>query len=209
MESCAPDGGVRINPSYADVIEVLRGFVAGIPVDGDWYKAQYKAVADFVRNVPGETAASHFAKHGYFEGRQPFAPGWLGMELPVPFQVLQAGLRAVKAHDGLRIDVDPEDFKGLLRQLLRSVPVDEAWYRETYGKAAGLSPDDPKGAAAAHFVGQGYFAGYLPAETDVDESWYAARYPRFRQALQSGLVRTAKEHFIKSGYASRFRQAAP
>ncbi|WP_216856474.1 hypothetical protein, partial [Acidisphaera sp. S103] len=66
----APDN-VHLMAIYDDVVDVLKKFLEAVPVDEDWYLAEYPAIGGFVKRTPTESASSHFYKHGYFEGRKP------------------------------------------------------------------------------------------------------------------------------------------
>jgi hypothetical protein len=193
-------GTTRVRAPYDDVLDVLRAMLVIVPVNEEWYLAEYPAVARPVVRTRGETAAIHFRKHGYFEGRQPFADGWCDLRQPVPFLELAKSFRTVVARGGLLADFDRDDFLDAIKKILRLVRVDDEWYRKTYPVAAedikfGRSP-----SAAEHYVTTGYFQGLLPADIDVDADWYMARYAHVRTGLAEGVAHSAKDHFLRIGY---------
>jgi hypothetical protein len=206
--SVSPDSA-RLTPAYDDVLDVLKAFLQAIPVDADWYKAEYPAVADFLLRSPFHTATSHFQKHGYFEGRRPFAPGWRGLVAPVPFAQLKTSLRINPARGRLRADIARDDFLSLIKTILTAVPVDEAWYRATYRKAAKGIEDGRFASAIDHYAKQGYFDGCLPFDIAVDDEWYASRYDHVMTGLQRGVAKSAQDHFIRVGYTEGCRPTPP
>jgi hypothetical protein len=206
--SLSTDSG-RLTPTYDDVLDVLKGFLQAIPVDEDWYVTEYKAVADFLARSPVHTATSHFQKHGYFEGRKPFAPGWRGLAAPVPFAALKTGLRVNPARGRLRADIDRDDFLSLIKTILRAVPVDEAWYRATYPTVAPAIADGTFSSAVNHYAERGYFDGCLPFDIVVDDEWYVSRYAHVRTGMARGVTTSAHDHFIRMGYTEGCRPTPP
>jgi hypothetical protein len=199
----------RLSPTYDDVLDVLKGFLQAIPVDEDWYKAKYPGILAFLARSPEHTATSHFQKHGYFERREPFAPGWRGLTAPVPFAQLRTVLRLSPTRGHLRADIARDDFIALIKAILLAVPIDEAWYRATYPRAEKAIADGTFPSLVHHYAEQGYFDGYLPFDMEVDDEWYASRYDHVRIGLQRGVARSAREHFLRIGYSEGCRPAPP
>jgi hypothetical protein len=200
MARSASVDGTRLTPPYDDVLEVLRGFLQAIPVDEEWYTAEYPAILALLRLMPSETATSHFQKNGYFEGRKPFAPGWRDLAAPVPFAQLKTSLRIIPMRGHLQADIARDDFLDLIKTILRAVPVDQSWYRATYPKAAKEIDIGTFSSVTLHFAEQGYFEGYYPFEIVVDETWYVSRYDHVRTGLELGVAKSAQDHFIRLGY---------
>jgi len=200
----ASDGRLAIR--YDDTIDVLKAFVGAIPVDEAWYLAEYPAVAELVRNVRTETAASHFRMHGYFEGRRPFAARWNGYAEPVPFNRLKPRLRLTPTRDGLKAFVSRDEFIALVKQLLSAVPVDAEWYFHYY-PIPEIGFDGS--SRATHFAEVGYFNGWLPSDIVVDAEWYQRRYEHVRRGLELGFAVDAKDHFLKMGYREGCRPIPP
>jgi hypothetical protein len=201
--------GVRLTPTYDDVLDVLRGFLQAIPVDEDWYKAEYPVIEGFLAHSPARTATSHFQKHGYFEGRKPFAPGWRGLTAPVPFAQLATRLRIYPTRGHLQADIARDDFVDWIKIILTAVPVDEAWYRATYPHAAKVIDDGEFPSVTNHYAERGYFDGCLPFNVVVDEDWYVSRYEHVRTGLDRGLARSAQDHFMRMGYTEGCRPTPP
>jgi hypothetical protein len=209
IAACAATDTTRLAPTYDDVLDVLKGLLAAIPVDEDWYKVKYPAVADFITRVGTETAASHFQKHGYFEGREPFEPGWRGLTRPVCFAELKADLNVNPCRGRLLVDIERVEFLGMVKKILRAVPVDDTWYRATYPATATLIDDGTFLSATDHYAEQGYFDGRLPFDVAVDDEWYASRYDHVRIGLERGVAKSAKDHFIRMGYSEGCRPTPP
>jgi hypothetical protein len=155
--------------AYEDVIEVLGALLVGVPVDEAWYLAEYPVVRKFLSLTNGATAASHFQRHGYFEGRKPFSSGWEGRQEPFSFADFKAKLRPVLGRGRLAVEIERASFLDLIRQVLGSVSVDEAWYRLTYPASAEFIACGHFTCASSHFANVGYFEGYLPCAVSVDD----------------------------------------
>lgn len=194
---------------YDDVVDVLKKFLEAVPVDEDWYMAEYPAVRGFVECTPTESATSHFYKHGYFEGRKPFAPGWRGLTEPVPLAQSYTRLRVVPNLGRLRVDIAQDDFLDLISNILIAVPIDDSWYCAAYPEAAKEIDNGTYSSAAGHYVERGYFDGCLPFDMIVDEEWYVSRYAHVRKGLELGVASSAQDHFMRLGYHEGCRPAAP
>jgi hypothetical protein len=205
MARHAVPGTTRLTPLYDDVLDVLKGLLQPIPVDAGWYQAEYPAIEDYLARSPAETPKSHFRKHGYFEGRRPFAPGWLGLTDPFPFARVQTRLPIIPAQGRLQVDIERNDFLGIVTDVLMAVPVDQSWYRATYPDAA----HEMLPSAARYYATRGYFKGHLPFDMSVEPDWYISRYEHVRNALSRGVVKSAQDHFHHSGYQEGCRPAPP
>jgi hypothetical protein len=186
MAAYTMPGTTRLTPPYDDVLDVLKGFLQAVPVDGDWYKAEYPAITHFLAHMPTETPSSHFQKHGYFEGRKPFASGWRDLTEPVPFNHLKTRLRIIPTRGHLRVDIGRDDFLGIIKAILMAVPVDPPWYLATYPDVAKAMDDETLPSVAHHYAELGYFEGRFPAEIVVDSEWYVSRYDHVRIGLEQG-----------------------
>jgi hypothetical protein len=209
MDGVSGSASARLSPKYDDILEVLRALLRAVPVDEPWYMSQYPGIADFVARTPTETPASHYQKHGYFEGRRPFAPGWSNLTEPAAFAAIRTRLRIVPARGKLLVDITRDEVADVIKAILRSVPVDEPWYRETYPVAAKDVDAGRFSSVTEHYVALGYSQGCLPHEPDVNEAWYVTRYEHIRNGIDSGVARTPKEHFIRIGYQEGCRPTPP
>ncbi len=65
--------GFRVSVTRDDLIGIARRYLAVVPVDAAWYCDRYPGIADAILSGKIDSAKTHFAEHGYFEGRMPFA----------------------------------------------------------------------------------------------------------------------------------------
>jgi hypothetical protein len=209
MDAYTVAGTTHLTPQYDDVLDVLKEFLRAIPVEHDWYKAEYPAIADYLLRAPSETPSSHFRKHGYFEGRRPFASGSPGLVEPVAFARLKTRLRIIPSRGRLRVDIERADLLGIIKSLLIAVPIDESWYCATYPQAAKAIDDGTFPSVADHYAELGYFDGYFPFEIVVDEKWYISRYDHVRVGLERGRATSAQDHFMRLGYKEGCRPTPP
>ncbi len=192
-------GSYRVRFGYDDVLDVMRGLLIVVPVQEDWYHATYPNLADYCARFH-ETATTHFRKHGYFEGRQPFPPGWQGLQQPPSFLELKTAFRTFVTRGRVQVEIQRGAFLALVKRVLRLVPVDENWYCTVYPDAAETIRSGQFISAHDHFVTCGYFVGLLPSDPGVDEDWYVARYPHVRNGLAAGVATSATDHFFRIGY---------
>lgn len=64
----------KVIASYEDFISMLKLMLRGVPVDEEWYLAQYPDVATAINAGTFKSAKNHFIEEGYFEGRHPSKP---------------------------------------------------------------------------------------------------------------------------------------
>jgi hypothetical protein len=190
---------------YDELLDVLRAYIAGVPIDETWYLASYPGVARFIARSATTTSRSHFINHGYFEGRRPHAAGWKGYSDLVPYEQLKPLLRIRHSRGRLYAEVSRDEILSLVRQFLAAIPVDVAWYFRSRSAPDGVDAN----AASEHFVAAGYFEGCLPSDVIVDEDWYLARYEHVREGLTRGVATDARDHFLKLGYYEGCRPTPP
>jgi hypothetical protein len=200
LASCGVSSTGRLRPILDDVVDVLKGLLSGVPVDEVWYQANYPVVSAYVTRLPDETAASHFRKHGYFEGRLPFAADWNGLRQPIPFSEVKAALQVVPAPGSLRVEIEQDRFLEFVRRLLESVPVDDVWYRANYPGAAKMIATGEFRSALDHYTQRGYFEGLLPFNVDMEPEWYLGRYTGVREVVERGAFKSPQDHFVRAGY---------
>jgi hypothetical protein len=198
---CSDDGyDAIVSVTYDDLLDVIGALLQAIPVDEGWYISEYPGVTNFIKHNPGNSAASHFRKHGYFEGRRPFAAGWRDFVDPVPFAELKQFFPIMPIRGHLHIRIERANFISLLKAILKSVPTDEGWYRTAYPAAAKAIDNGKFANASHHYVEAGYFEGQLPFEIVVDADWYVARYEHVRTGIERGIASSPQEHFLREGY---------
>jgi hypothetical protein len=117
-----------------------------------------------------------------------------------PFELIRRSVEISTVRGELRINVSYENFVAILRQLIRGIEVDEAWYARAYEDIGNAVKDGHVQSAQDHFVNDGYFEGRLPFAINVDEKWYLAENPDVADSVRNGSVTSAQEHFDKDGY---------
>jgi hypothetical protein len=122
------------------------------------------------------------------------------MDYLAPFSVLKDSIKLLSVKGQLKVDVNYEDFLGILKRVLLAVPVDESWYRETYPDVDEAIKDGVYTDAKQHFIENGYFEGRRPCNVAVDEEWYLATYPDVRSSMENGDCDSGQDHFNRHGY---------
>ena len=117
-----------------------------------------------------------------------------------PFEVIKKGLRFTPRADGLHIDMQYDELVAVIKLLLRSVPVDERWYRGRYEDVDLAISSGEFTSAKHHFIENGYFEGRTPFELDIDEDWYLTTNPDVVEGLHAGNFKSARDHFVDCGY---------
>jgi hypothetical protein len=110
--------------------------------------------------------------------------------------------------DHKTLTVDREGFKAFIREVLRTMPFDEAWYLARYPDVAEAVA---KGETTArdHYVEFGYYEGRLPGLEGFDAAAYCRAYPDLVHFLSHpGSMELASAHFVEHGYREG-RQAPP
>ncbi|MBU6418922.1 MAG: hypothetical protein KGQ79_04260 [Proteobacteria bacterium] len=98
------------------------------------------------------------------------------------------------------VELQEAKLFALIRGLLGSVEVDEAWYLKTNPDVAAAVKAGELKSARAHYIIAGYFENRLPRPVTVDEAWYLAEYPDVADAIRVGTVTSASAHFETSGF---------
>ena len=194
------DAKLRIEAAYDEFLDVVRKVLAPVPVDEQWYAAEYPGVASAIAGGAFGSASQHYAVHGYFENRLPFRTEEPGRRLPIGFAELKATLNVVPTRAGLRVHFERQEFVRCIQALLAGVPVDEEYYRSRYPEVY-RNPDPARpDTGARHFVANGYFECRWPFSFPLDEGWYLNQYPDVRTEIEQGKVPSAEEHFRRRGY---------
>jgi hypothetical protein len=58
--------------SKADLVKLIKLFLAGAAIDEEWYQHHYKDIRSAIASGGFPSARLHFINHGYFEGRLAF-----------------------------------------------------------------------------------------------------------------------------------------
>jgi hypothetical protein len=93
-----------------------------------------------------------------------------------------------------------EQMIAIMKMMLASVPVDEAWYRKQYPDVDAAIASGRYDSARRHFIENGYFESRMPCRLRVDESWYLAVNDDVRESVEEGDIESAEDHFNKYGY---------
>lgn len=117
-----------------------------------------------------------------------------------PFEVIKQKVKLIGTNGKGRVDMRYQDFTDLLKLILRSVNVSEAWYLAQYPDVAEAIKAGSYKSAKHHFVEEGYFEGRIPYEFSIDEAWYASTYADVAAGIKTGAITSAKEHFRAHGY---------
>jgi|SRR4051812_29676854 hypothetical protein len=122
------------------------------------------------------------------------------MAFLLPFNVISTRLGLGEPpYDGEQ-QIPLASVMDVLRTLIRTVPVDENWYLETYPDVAEAVQAGYYDNAKHHFATNGYFEGRWPAPAKVDEEWYLKIYSDVQEAVAAGDVTSAQDHFNRHGY---------
>src|SRR4051812_8296500 len=100
-----------------------------------------------------------------------------------PFGMLKQKLSIVTVNGQLKVNNSYDEFLDILKILLRSVAVDEAWYLSQYPDIAEAVAGGELKSARQHFIDTGYFEGRLPGPLKVDEAWYLSEYPDVAEGI--------------------------
>ena len=117
-----------------------------------------------------------------------------------PFEFIRRSIEVSAVRGELRVNVSYQAFVALLKNLLKGLDVDEAWYARTYEDIGQAISAGTVRSAKEHFVNDGYFEGRMPFPIQVDEAWYLREYPDVVEGIRRGLLVSAQDHFERDGY---------
>jgi len=93
-----------------------------------------------------------------------------------------------------------EEIFGLIKMMLASVDVDDAWYRRRYPDVSAAVDAGEYQSTRHHFIEHGYFEGRLPCRLSIDETWYIQTNDDVLAGIRNGDIASAEEHFNQYGY---------
>lgn len=99
------------------------------------------------------------------------------------------------------VSLSRERLEQLIKTLLRSVNIDEEWYRKTNPDVDDAIKRGIYKSAKHHFVEYGYFEGRRAGIVLVDQDWYRKAYPDIAEAIDFGEATSCQEHFDQHGEA--------
>jgi hypothetical protein len=117
-----------------------------------------------------------------------------------PFDKIKTMLHAADDRGQSVVTGTYEEFLDLIRALLVCVPVDEAWYLNTYPDVAEAIAGGKVATARDHFMDDGYFEGRRPFPIAVNERWYLTQNPGVADYIRAGRLKSAQQHFDHDGY---------
>lgn len=103
--------------------------------------------------------------------------------------------------DGSTVHLSEDEFKEIVKLLLRGVDVDEDWYLTENADVAQAIRDGGFKSARHHFIEEGYFEGRKPYPFRVNEAWYLRTYPDVAESIKTGRASSPQQHFQDHGYA--------
>ena len=122
------------------------------------------------------------------------------MTVLVPFKTLADRFPQLLSTRG-KTESLHEDILGLIKMMLASVHVDDAWYRRCYPDVSAAVDAGEYQSTKHHFIEHGYFENRLPCRLSVDETWYIQSNDDVLAGIRNGEIESAEEHFNQYGYA--------
>jgi hypothetical protein len=122
--------------------------------------------------------------------------------LPHAAQLLQS-LRISRERLATRskVAIGTSLLRALLREAIRNMPFDEAFYREANPDIAAAQQAGDIVDLHEHYVEIGYLEGRVALPPVVDEAFYLSTYTDVGDALRRGDIGSAREHYLRSGAA--------
>ena len=105
--------------------------------------------------------------------------------------------------------VADEDIYSLIKILLLSVAVDDAFYREKYPDVSAAIDAGDYESPRDHFIRHGYFEGRIPSRLSIDQDWYIKNYDDVLLGIENGDIVSAEDHFNLHGYQEGRLPAKP
>ncbi len=117
-----------------------------------------------------------------------------------PFDFIKEVANVTSINGQPYASVSYQELKDIIKLFLRSVPVDDPWYRAQHKDVAHAIESGNYQSAKHHFVEEGYFEGRLPCSLRIDEAWYIRNNPDVAVGLKFGVIKSAMEHYKSHGY---------
>ena len=115
----------------------------------------------------------------------------------------QISMLAVKVHNGsdqVEYILPAALFDRLLKAAVRSVVVDEEWYKTRYSDVANAFDRGLIKSCAEHYRRDGYKENRQPFPIKIDEAYYLLYNPDVAKAIEEKKFASAQEHFDVSGF---------
>lgn len=117
-----------------------------------------------------------------------------------PFDVLRRDVNTTTVRGKTHVSLSYDAFLGVIRRVLATVNVDEAWYARQYPDIARAIQAGNVASGRNHFIEDGYFEGRMPFPVRVDERWYLEQNPDVARDVAARRVASAQAHFDANGY---------
>lgn len=117
-----------------------------------------------------------------------------------PFSRIRNELQIRTSRGKLRVDLSYDQFLGIIRAIIATADVDEAWYLNQYADVAEAVRSGVTATGRRHFIDNGYIEGRMPFPVQVDEAWYLAQNPDVAEDVRAGQFPSAQAHFEAFGY---------
>lgn len=117
-----------------------------------------------------------------------------------PFELLKRFASVSTVRGEVWFNISYTDFLAMMKLILATVEVDEAWYLREYEDIGKAVRAGTVASARRHFIDDGYFEGRLPGPHAVDAAWYLRAYPDVAESIRRGTVDSAQQHFEQDGY---------
>jgi hypothetical protein len=121
------------------------------------------------------------------------------LQLPIYGSLLGRKMVVPSTRTGY-IAVDQFLFFELMARRLSAVPVDEAWYLDTYPDIKEAIASGAVRSAGHHYARFGYFEHRMPRNIVVDPVWYLEAHPDVRDAINKKVYVSAQEHYEIAGF---------
>jgi hypothetical protein len=117
-----------------------------------------------------------------------------------PFKIIRSRLTTVKVNGTTKVNNTYDEIVEIVKQLLRGVDFDEAWYLTKYPDVAQAVAAGTLKSGRHHFIDTGYFEGRRPRDFQVDDQWYLGAYPDVAASVKNGSIASSQHHFNEYGY---------
>ena len=122
------------------------------------------------------------------------------MTYMTPFNRIKNMVTVASEKGKLTVNASYDEFLAMIRAVLSTIEVDEAWYLEKYPDVVAGIQAGKVASAQDHFMHNGYFEGRMPFPIKVDERWYLTENPAVADFVRAGRLESGQQHFDHDGY---------
>ena len=110
-------------------------------------------------------------------------------------------LRGINQSGSVKVvELVESHLRRLLLTVLKSVDVDEEYYRSTNRDVDEKIHSGEIPSARSHYILAGYYEDRLPRAVIVNEAWYLSQYPDVADAVSRRSFSSASHHFALEGF---------